>query len=329
VGCSAYGCVSVNHINESVHHASAKGVVYEPLVSVVIPTYNRAADLSRALCSLRAQTYSHWEALVVDNHSSDETDAVIEALADPRITLYKIHNDGVIAVSRNRGIREARGEYVAFLDSDDWWSERKLAMSVQALRSPADVVYHDLFLVTKPGQKWFWRKARTHSLRSPAYLALLGCGNALTNSSVVVRKTLLDTIGGLSEEKSLVAAEDFDAWLRIAQLTERFVRIPRTLGYYWAGGGTMSNPTRTLGTLTVLEQRHANGLQQVRRSTGASWVDYAKARAYARLGNPEVAWQYFCNVRWRKTPWLLYLKSLWFRVQLRWRHSKLLRAHTN
>jgi glycosyltransferase involved in cell wall biosynthesis len=77
-----------------------------PLVSVIIPTYNRARELARALESVRAQTYGNWEALVVDNHSTDDTDQLISGFNDPRIRAFKIHNDGVIAASRNVGIAQ-------------------------------------------------------------------------------------------------------------------------------------------------------------------------------------------------------------------------------
>ncbi len=91
------------------------------LVSVVIPTYNHARFLGRALQSVMDQTYKNWEVIIIDNHSQDNTDEIVEAFKDPRITLLKIHNNGVIAASRNMGIRAAKGEWIAFLDSDDHW----------------------------------------------------------------------------------------------------------------------------------------------------------------------------------------------------------------
>ena len=72
------------------------------------------------------QSYPHWEAFVVDNHSDDNTDEIVNASSDPRIRLLKIHNHGVIAASRNFGIREAQGNWLAFLDSDDYWYPAKL-----------------------------------------------------------------------------------------------------------------------------------------------------------------------------------------------------------
>lgn len=255
----------------------------KPLVSVIIPTYNRARDLQRALTSVLAQTWDSWEALVVDNHSTDNTDAVIAKLPDARISLYKVNNEGVIARSRNVGLAHARGEYVAFLDSDDWWTPDKLEKSIACLAKGADVVYHDLFLVKAQRQRHFWRKARTRRLDWPAFDDLVANGNGLTNSSVVVRASVLRAIGGLSEDRALIAAEDYDTWLRIAANFGKFDRIPHTLGYYWAGKGTMSNPTRVLETFDAIEGRYAAALASVRSAGGGFWLPYGRAKAQYRL----------------------------------------------
>ncbi|SVC19016.1 uncharacterized protein METZ01_LOCUS271870, partial [marine metagenome] len=126
-----------------------------PIVSVVIPTNNRELLLSRALKSVVDQSYTNWEAIVVDNHSQDNTDEVIYNFGDSRIKLLKIHNKGIIAASRNLGIKAACGDWIAFLDSDDWWSPIKLERSLQFLNSGADIVYHDLFIVKNKKQKYF------------------------------------------------------------------------------------------------------------------------------------------------------------------------------
>ncbi len=117
------------------------------LVSVVIPTYNHARFLGRALQSVLDQTYTNWEAIVVDNHSQDNTDEVVQRFACGRFTLLKIHNNGVIAASRNMGIRAAKGEWIAFLDSDDWWKPNKLQVCFEHINNNVDLVYHRLKLV--------------------------------------------------------------------------------------------------------------------------------------------------------------------------------------
>ena len=250
-----------------------------PIVSVVIPTYNREQFLSRALMSVVDQSFTRWEAIVVDNHSQDNTDEVIQNFKDSRIKLFKIHNRGIIAASRNLGVREACGEWVAFLDSDDWWSPIKLERSLQFLNSGADIVYHDLFIVKNEKQKYFLKRAKTFQVREPAYENLIHCGNALTNSSVVVRKTLLEQVGGLSEKKELIAWEDYDCWLRIAKHTERFVRINETLGYYWAAGGNASSTHQTMKTLQEFHSRYLKGSSD----DVPAWFHYGKGRSLLYL----------------------------------------------
>ncbi len=209
------------------------------LVSIVIPTYNRASDLKHALASVMAQTYQNWECLVVDNHSTDETDAVIQRFNDNRIQCYKIHNQGIIAASRNMGLRKARGEYIAFLDSDDCWKPNKLAASVAYLEKGADIVFHDLFRMKSRTQRFFLKKMKTREVVSPVWDDLVENGNALNNSSVVLRRAVLERVGRLSESSELVGAEDYELWLRIAQITEKFVRVPAVLGYYFASKNSM------------------------------------------------------------------------------------------
>jgi len=84
-----------------------------PLVSIVIPTYNHAPLLHRAIESIRAQTFTHWKAIIVNNFSTDDTVSVVESFSDNRIQLIDFANNGVIAASRNKGIELADGTYVA------------------------------------------------------------------------------------------------------------------------------------------------------------------------------------------------------------------------
>lgn len=292
----------------------------KPLISIVIPTYNRARDLERALRSVLAQTYPHWEALIVDNHSSDTTDELLKDFNDSRIKLFKVQNVGVIAASRNLGIKHARGEYIAFLDSDDWWTPQKLETSLHYLGQGADVIYHDLFTVTKTNQRLFWKKASTRDLASPVFEDLIINGNALNNSSVVASRKLLNEINGFSEECALVAAEDYDGWLRAARVTEKFTRIPQTLGYYWSGGENISSPGRTLKTLEAFEKLYANEIIDLSVRRSIYWLRYAKGRAYYRLGFYELAKKNLAPICWQRAPFFLKMKSGCMLLLMRLRH---------
>ena len=295
-----------------------------PLVSIIIPTYNRAEDLKRALQSVFDQTFTDWEVLVVDNHSIDETDSIIKSFNDPKIKLFKIHNAGVIAASRNLGLQHALGEYIAFLDSDDWWLPKKLEESIKYMSHGTDVVYHDLFYVKKYGQRFNWRRTWRRKLKSPVFYDLIKNGNTLINSSVVVRKKLLNAIKGLSEDKDMVGSEDYDAWLRIAQISEKFQKIPDTLGFYWAGGGSTTNPSRTLNATQAIEKKYANTISDLEAQHSIYWLNYTKGRAYFCLKDFENAKKHLSLNRCIRVPFIISLKTCWMLLMISlYHHSKI------
>jgi glycosyltransferase involved in cell wall biosynthesis len=253
-------------------------------VSVVIPTYNRARDLRRALASVVAQSWRDWEIIVVDNESEDETQRVVEDFREARIKFLSVRNHGVIAMSRNRGVSAAVGEYVAFLDSDDWWLPRKLELCVAALDRGADVVYHDLYLARSASAMPRLRRAATWSLSSPVFNDLLERGNALVTSGVVVRRSKLLEAGGLSEDPRVASWEDYDCWLRLARVTERFHRLETALGFYWAGGGNVTAPARTVRNLTHLREIYFAPASRAGDRHLPGWIHYNLGRAHCRLG---------------------------------------------
>lgn len=291
-----------------------------PVVSVVIPTFNRARDLQRALQSVAQQTFREWEVLVVDQYSTDETDAVVERLNDPRVRLIKARGIGA-APSRNVGLRNALGEFIAFLDSDDWWAPRKLEVSVAALRDGADVVYHDLYLVTRARQRVFLRRVRSRQLRAPVREDLLRNDNGIPLSSVLARKDLLLAVGGMPEDPSVIAMEDYECWLSIARRTERFRRVQGTWGYYWSGGGNTSSDARMLKLLDVFETLHTPELDRGGRRN-YWWVPYSRGRIYYRAGNREAARAQFRLASSGPLPPMARLKTIVMQVALALRWSR-------
>lgn len=207
-----------------------------PLVSIIIPTYNRAKFISKALKSVIDQTYKNWEAIIIDNESVDETYKLVNGFNDPRIKYFKISNDGVIAKSRNLGIKEAKGDWIAFLDSDDWWTKDKLEVCFSKIDKNTEFIYHAHEYVNK--SKSFFKKKiiKGRQLKKPILNDLLigtiTKGTQISNSSVIVRKNTLIKIGGLNENKILVGSDDYDTWLRIAQITDQFLYVNKKLSYY-------------------------------------------------------------------------------------------------
>jgi len=230
---------------------------FTQLVSIVIPTYNHAKFISKALKSVIDQTYENWEAIIIDNESVDETYKLINNFNDPRIKYFKISNDGVIAKSRNLGIKEAKGDWIAFLDSDDWWTKDKLEVCLSKISKNVDFIYHAHEYVNK--SKSFFKKKiiKGRELKKPILNDLLigtiTKGSQISNSSVIVRKNILIKIGGLNENKILVGSDDFDTWLRIAQITDQFLFINKRLSYYLFHDANTSNKNMSISQRLVVK----------------------------------------------------------------------------
>lgn len=208
-----------------------------PLISIVIPTYNHAKFLSKALKSVIDQTYKNWEAIIIDNQSIDETYQVIKKYNHPKINYVKISNNGVISKSRNLGIKISKGEWIAFLDSDDWWTEDKLEVCVNKINKDVDLIYHSYEFVNKKSKLFFTKKIiKGRQLKKPILNDLLISnakkGNPICNSSVIIRKNIINKIGGLNENKNLVGSDDYYTWLQVAKITDQFLFIKKKLCYY-------------------------------------------------------------------------------------------------
>lgn len=273
----------------------------KPIVSIIIPTFNRSKVLSRAIRSVQNQTFSDFEILVMDDGSTDNSRETVESFADARIKYAWAENFGGPAAPRNRGLALAKGEYIAFLDSDDWWHSQKLEVSLKYLEEGADLVYHDLFVAKKLNQRFFWKKVLAGDLKSPIFKDLMVNGNALPNSSVVVRKQILQTIKGFDEDENLIAAEDYDAWLRIAKVSEKFKKIPQTLGYYWSGGGNISNPSQILKNLNAISERYADAFVEFDVFHSNHRL-YSKGRSYYILKNYKKSKECLSLVSLRRAP---------------------------
>ena len=202
-----------------------------PIVSVIIPTYNHGHLIGRALESVLSQTFQDFEIIVVDNYSTDNTDLVLASYACSRLTVLKVHNFGSIAYSRNHGISHARGDWIAFLDSDDWWMPQKLEECSRHFLN-SDLIYHRLTLSGSSFRLTFPFCSGTWPLKSPILTHLLKSGNPIPTSSVVVRRTMFALIDGFNEKPEFIAAEDYDAWIRLSKITERFSFISDYLGFY-------------------------------------------------------------------------------------------------
>jgi len=201
-----------------------------PKISVILPTYNRAALLARALRSALSQTYAAFEVRVVDDGSSDGTQSTVAALEDPRICYLRIDHAGP-AAARNHGIRAAQGEWIAFLDSDDEWKPEKLQRQMEAvagLPSGVGVVYTGAEYIDDD-------TGSISALRRPPGGPVTQVFEQLLETnwfpfvSVVARRRCFDVVGLLDE--TLTSGEDREWLLRAARrfdffgLAEPLVRV--------------------------------------------------------------------------------------------------------
>ncbi|OYY94478.1 MAG: hypothetical protein B7Y41_06490 [Hydrogenophilales bacterium 28-61-23] len=285
-----------------------------PAVAVVIPTFNRAEDLRRCLESLVAQTFDNFEVLVCDDGSTDASAAVAGEFEDRLdIQFETAENFGGPARPRNRGVAKARAPYIAFLDSDDWWTPVKLARCVAVLDAGADLVYHHLFSVRSIGQSRFDEKVISTAPKHPMFVALLCTGMSVPNSSAVVRKSLLNQIGGISENRDLISVEDYDTWIRLARLTEKFVRIPEYLGYYWLGGGNISAASpKQIARIKVLYSQYMDDLPAKYRTKAEGFLAYRIGRIAQQHGNSEITIDSLKTALKSPIDWVFRLKAAYW-----------------
>jgi len=189
-----------------------------PVVSIIVPAFNRLEYLRRTLASVFQQTFRDWELLIADDGSDIDTRAYLQTLEDPpRVRVLWLPHSGRPSVARNAALRAAQGEYVAFLDSDDLWTPTKLQIQVDSLRRHIDCRwgYTRFVLVDESGKPTEWQ--RTRSWPTPVGWILDRLARSETViavPSVIVSRELLEQVGGFDE--SLVMCEDFDLWLRLA-----------------------------------------------------------------------------------------------------------------
>ena len=199
-------------MTKSPYHAG--GAHATPPVSVIIPTFNRAHVLSRAIDSVLGQSFEDFELLVVDDGSADGTAELMERYGrwHPRVRyLVQSANAGVSA-ARNRGMNEACGRLIAFLDSDDEWLPEKLAAQVSFFdEAPRDVGLLYGGVRTVGASTWVFRP----KTRGWIHPNLLERNVIHSTSNVMIRREVFEKIGGFQEQ--IPAIEDWDYWIRVAK----------------------------------------------------------------------------------------------------------------
>jgi glycosyltransferase involved in cell wall biosynthesis len=279
-----------------------------PLVSIILPTFNRAGFLRETVATVFAQSCEDWELIVSDDGSDEPTRSYIHELeSDRRVRVLWRDHSGVPAVSRNTALRAARGHYVAFLDADDLWEPGKLARQLEQLRlqPSCNWCYTAFRRIDEHGRLLADEAARHFRPMAGAIFASILQGTAsLRTPCVLVERQLVNELGGFDE--SLLDCEDIDLWLRlalnsdVAVVNEPLVRVRISPGSFTG------------------RQRHARVdlirvIEKLQKIAGADWEQLLRreraqhavllAREYAERGehalmfrtlaeNLHCAWRY-------------------------------------
>lgn len=223
------------------------------LVSIVLPTHNRADLLPSAIESVRRQTYPQWELIVVDDCSSDDTPHILEKLAkeDSRIKVFRNDPNLRLPKSLNRGFNEAKGDLLTWTSDDNLYHPQAIQVMVDVLESEqADLAYADMAIIDSDGDKvGFWQGLPPDQVTE----------KALCGACFLYRKELADRVGPYAED--LFLAEDYDYWIRCS-LLGKLVHIPQELYDYREHDASLSSQyTEKVGyVMAEVLARHVDDL---------------------------------------------------------------------
>ncbi len=205
-----------------------------PVVSIILPTYNRAHLVAETIDSILNQTYTNWELIIVDDGSNDETETRIEKIKDDRVRYIKLNHTGQLGEVRNTGLRTAKGDLIAFADSDDLWRQDKLAFQVKLLQEKSQVeftisdgeVFGEINATVRQRESIFEGSLVWPILEEKRFV--------FYTPSWLFRRCVLEKIGMIDE--TLSGGSEFEFFLRMSAAcrgiftNERLVKIRRHVG---------------------------------------------------------------------------------------------------
>lgn len=203
------------------------------LVSIIMPSYNTGKYIAESILSIQAQTYTDWELLIVDDCSPDNTDEVVRPfLADSRVRYFKNEKNSGAAISRNRALREAKGRWIAFLDSDDLWEPRKLEKQIKFMETNHYAFSFTDYRICLNGE----------------WLPYINTGPNVVNRRKMYNYCYFSTITvmydqnviGLIQIADIRKNNDYAMWLQAIEKSNAY-RLPECLSYYMKHEGSISS----------------------------------------------------------------------------------------
>lgn len=205
------------------------------LISIVMPSYNTGKYIAESIRSILAQTYKNWELLIVDDCSVDNTDAIVAKFQDTRIRYFKNKKNSGAAVSRNRALREAKGKWIAFLDSDDLWHPNKLERQLSFMKKQGYAFTYTDYRIFLNGE----------------WLPYINIGPSMVNKWKMYNYCYFSTITvmydreriGLIQVADLHKNNDYAMWLQAIEKSNAY-RLPECLSYYIKHDGSISSGSK-------------------------------------------------------------------------------------
>ena len=231
----------------------------KPLVSVVIPTYNRADTIIRSIESVIKQTYKNIEIIVVDDASKDNTETVLQKyISLSNFKYIKLTNNVGGAEARNIGINKSNGKYIAFQDSDDEWMLDKLEKQMLYFnQNDVDIVFSKIKRISSKGESIF---PKSNNLK-PLNMATLLQVNYIGTPSAVIKKNKLEEVLGF--DKTLPRLQDWDLFIRLSK-NSTFYMIPEVLCNAYLQDNSITNkPQALVKTLTIFADKYKNDINQL------------------------------------------------------------------
>lgn len=259
------------------------------LVTVIIPTYKRAHALPKAIESVKNQSYKEWEIIIVDDNDplSDERKLTTKVMAEyngNQQIKYICHSENQGACqARNTGLKEAKGDYIAFLDDDDLWIETKLDKQVSALNSSGvDICYSDMYLEYQERKKYF-----TCLEQDNLYTSLLNQGFGICTSALLVSTVAIRGVGGF--DNTLPSMQDYDLLLRLSKKYNA-IRIAKPLiTYQLADDGISCNPVNKANGHRAIINKYQREYERLGLAKGLARQYESLADFELRSGNRSIA----------------------------------------
>jgi glycosyltransferase involved in cell wall biosynthesis len=285
--------------------------------SIIIPTYNRAANLKILLDSFLNHHYSNFELIICDDGSIDNTNQIIESYKSRLNIKYFFNpNWGGPARPRNIGINNASHEWICFLDSDDIWHENKLeeCNKVISINQDIDIIFHKMKIISnKFNNSQIIGKYIPDNELYNNFKKLLYNGNKIALSSIVVKKKHLTRVGHFSEDKRYIGIEDFDLYLKLSLLNIKFKFLNKCLAFYFISNDNISSDElNQANKIEKLNLEYYLKYPNLDFKKLKSIVRYKKAIYYKKINNNKLSNLYFLyTIKYSKN-FSLVIKSIYY-----------------